>query len=69
MPERIERLQLRESTGPCEVHEWTIEQWRKDFLPLLRARHDKGGVNVCAECIRHVKHELGKLLGKAQPPS
>lgn len=49
----------------CEVHEWPIEKLMKELLPLMRARHGKGGVNVCAPCVHRAKAEADRRRGSA----
>ena len=53
-----ESLFMREGTGACEVHDWTPEQWRRDFVRLLRERHGKGGLNACRECLLKAQERL-----------
>lgn len=48
----------------CEVHDWPIERLRKEFLPLLRARHGKGGLNVCVPCVERLKAFVDTELAK-----
>ena len=53
-----EALHIRGVVGAdvvCETHDWTIERMRAELIPLMRARHGKGGVNVCVECIERWK--------------
>lgn len=39
----------------CETHDWSIDRMRAELVPLMRARHGKGGVNVCVDCIERWK--------------
>jgi hypothetical protein len=39
----------------CEVHDWTFERARRELVPLLRARHGRGGLNVCVDCVSRFK--------------
>ncbi len=39
----------------CDVHEWTAEDFRKRLLAEMRARHGKGGLNVCVDCLDRAK--------------
>jgi hypothetical protein len=41
--------------GICEVHAWDVVRLRKEFVPLLRARHGSGGLTVCTPCIERLK--------------
>lgn len=50
-----ERVHVRPSDGPCDVHAWTAEDFRKRLLEEMRARHGKDGLNVCVECIDRAK--------------
>jgi hypothetical protein len=59
-----EILHLEDTDQPCELHDWTLNDWKERFMALLRERHGKGGVNVCAECIIRARNALGKELGK-----
>ncbi len=47
----------------CEIHDWPMERKIREFVPLLRARHGKGGLNVCVDCIEAMKEEAGKRVG------
>lgn len=49
------RLHIKEGRGPCEVHDWQLEDFRDRFVQILRDRHENGGLNVCAECIARVR--------------
>lgn len=49
-----DKLHIRPSEGPCEVHNWTPEELLVWLVPLLRERHGKRGANVCHECIGRV---------------
>lgn len=46
----------------CEVHDWTLEDFRTRLVPLLRERHGKGGLNVCVECVKRTREELREAL-------
>jgi hypothetical protein len=39
----------------CEVHDWTLEKMSVALIPLMEARHGKGGVNACVECVNRWK--------------
>jgi hypothetical protein len=58
-----EALHIREGHGLCEVHDWPWERWVSDFVPLLRERHGRGGVNVCRECIDRAKAAADRARG------
>ncbi len=39
----------------CDVHAWTADDFRKRLLAEMRARHGKGGLNVCVQCLGRAK--------------
>lgn len=51
-----------EAARQCEVHDWTLDDFRTRFVPLLRQRHGKGGVNCCTTCIAAARDELKALI-------
>lgn len=62
MTERIpigngEAVFLKESPGPCEVHDWPTEGLAPRLLAAMRERHGKGGINVCADCIGRARQD------------
>jgi hypothetical protein len=42
----------------CEVHDWPFEKMRAQFIGELRARHGKGGLNACSECLLKFRADL-----------
>lgn len=48
----------------CEVHAWTLDDFRERLLPLMRERHGKGGVNVCVDCIERARQGLRPAKGE-----
>jgi hypothetical protein len=49
---------------PCEVHDWSIQDFETKFVPLLRERHGKGGLNACRACIERAREGLKEWLLK-----
>ena len=47
----------------CEVCDWAIERLMQEFVGLLKARHGKGGLTVCRECITRMKVEADRRRG------
>ena len=64
MPEVLHIRGLTE--GTCEVHDWDLDRAKRELIPLMRARHGKGGLNVCTPCIERLKRELEESR-KASP--
>lgn len=59
-------IQLPEGADPaefCELHNWSVEKLMTDLMPLMRARHGKGGVNACVSCIHRAKAEADRRRG------
>jgi hypothetical protein len=50
-------LEPRPDDTPCEIHDWSFERLARELVPLMRARHGKGGVNACRECLAKAKCE------------
>ncbi|HEY2510959.1 MAG TPA: hypothetical protein VGI39_08890 [Polyangiaceae bacterium] len=60
-----EVLHLRAlSEGTCEVHDWDFERVKREFIPLLRARHGNGGLNVCVPCVERMKRDADRARGR-----
>lgn len=62
MNERIplpngEAVLLKESSGPCEIHDWPTEGLSKRLVDVMRARHGKGGIDVCADCVARARED------------
>ncbi len=49
----------------CEVHTWSEDKLMTDLMPLMRERHDKGGVDVCITCIHRAKAAADRRRGQA----
>jgi hypothetical protein len=49
------RIFMRESAGPCEVHTWPDEGLPARLVAAMRERHGKGGLNCCVDCIDRAK--------------
>lgn len=54
--------------GECETHDWMIAQMQTELVPRLRARHGKGGVNVCVECVERWKRWADEQRAKGGRP-
>lgn len=52
------KLSEEQAATACEVHGWSPEDWVTKFVPLLRERHGKGGLNVCKECLLAASRRL-----------
>lgn len=57
------RLEADPARG-CEVHEWTLDDFRTMLVPVLRARHGKGGLNACVECLRRARDGIAAAGGR-----
>jgi hypothetical protein len=42
----------------CEIHNWPDEGLARRLIDVMRERHGKGGINVCATCIKRAKARL-----------
>jgi hypothetical protein len=51
-----------EAAAACEVHDWTLDDWRTRFVPLLRERHGRGGLNCCMNCIERARAKLKEVV-------
>lgn len=54
---RFDHLHVRPSIGPCQVHDWPTRDMAKRLLDEMRARHGKGGINVCIECLDRARSD------------
>jgi hypothetical protein len=52
-------LHIRPSEGPCEIHDWPAEGLATRLILEMRRKHNKGGVNVCRDCISRARSTLG----------
>ena len=62
----ITGIQLPAGADPakfCEIHDWPVEKLMTDLMPLMRAKHGKGGVNACTPCIERAKAEADRRRG------
>jgi hypothetical protein len=55
IPTKAGVVDMREAVGPCEVHDWPTEGMGKRLVAEMRARHGKGGINVCVDCLRRAR--------------
>lgn len=50
-------IHMREAAGPCEIHDWPTDGLARRLIEAMRAKHGKGGVNVCRECILRARYD------------
>lgn len=62
---KLMRMPTEVAASLCEVHTWSLERLFKELMDLMRARHGKGGVNVCTPCIERMKAEADRRRGGA----
>lgn len=49
----------------CEIHDWPTEGLAQRLIDAARARHGKGGIDVCAACIERAHGQAhAQLQGK-----
>ena len=48
----------------CQVHDWPTEKLLAELLDQMRARHGKGGLNVCTPCVERAKAEADRRRGR-----
>lgn len=58
-------IEPRPDDTVCEVHDWDGPNTPKRLMDLMRERHNKGGVNVCVECIERIK-QIGAHNARTQ---
>lgn len=39
----------------CEIHHLSLDEQTRVLVPLMRARHGNGGLNVCVDCIERLR--------------
>lgn len=55
-------IHMRETTEPCEVHDWPTDGLGRRLVDEMRARHGKGGINVCRECIVRARDDATRRV-------
>lgn len=53
-------------TAECEVHAWSNKELRHKLVPTMRARHGKGGLTVCRECLTRTREYMRSVLAKRE---
>lgn len=60
-----EVVHMKESEGSCELHDMPTDGLARVLVTTARARHGKGGLNVCAACIRRAHDDArAKAFGR-----
>lgn len=49
----------------CQVHTMPPAELLSKLLDMMRARHGKGGLNVCTPCVERAKAEADRRRGRA----
>ena len=52
-----DKIHIKPSDGPCEVHAWETDGLAKRLVDAMRERHGKGGINACRGCIYRAKSD------------
>lgn len=60
-----DRLHMKPSEGPCDIHDWPTDGLAARFVSAMRERHGKGGVNACRDCIDRAYRDAGEKRHRA----
>lgn len=58
-----EAVFMRESVGPCDVHDWPTDGMARRLFDEMRATHGKGGVNACRPCLERARADAAQNAG------